>query len=361
MIIATLLLLLTLIAVLVRGERSRSESARLRLLVELSSFLQLSASAAEAIEIIPVFGRRLFPAFDGDIRLIRGASGSAELVASWGDRHRDRSDAPRDCEPFDVGSCRALRHTGAQITAVSGHGACAHGATGTASRSLCLPLLAGRDAVGVLTLHARDRAALPSAADLFANGFADQLSLTLANLQRQDTLHTRAVRDPLTGLFNRRCMEESLLRELQRAGRGEAEVGVIVIDVDHFKAFNDAWGHSGGDTVLQQLARMMQNLCREEDLVCRYGGEEFLIVMPNASTDVVRSMAEQLRDHARQLHVHRDGELLGPITISAGTALAPLHGTTLPALIGAADRALYAAKSGGRDRVASPPPQIVAA
>jgi len=357
MLIATLLLLLILIGVLVRAERSRSESARLRLLVELSSFLQLSNTAAEAIEIIPVFGRHLFPALDGAVRLVRGASGSAELVASWGDRHGEL----RDCEPFDIGSCRALRHTGAQITPFSGHLPCAHGATGQAGRSLCFPLLAGRDAVGVLTLHARDGAALPASTDLFANGFADQLSLTLANLQRQDTLHTRAVRDPLTGLFNRRCMEESLLRELQRAERGEAEVGVIVLDVDHFKAFNDAWGHGGGDTVLQQLARMMQNLCREEDLVCRYGGEEFLIVMPNTSTDAVRSMAERLRDHARQLHVHRDGELLGPITISAGTALAPLHGTTLPALIGAADRALYAAKSGGRDRVASPPPQIVAA
>jgi diguanylate cyclase (GGDEF)-like protein len=321
MLTATLLLLLTtLIAALFRVERSRADAARLRLLVELSSFLQLSTSAAEAIEVIPVFGRHLFPKLDGAVSLIRPGSGAAELVVSWGD-------APAS----------------------------------PATASVSLPLLAGRDVTGVLTLRARDQAALPSRRNFVANGFADQISLALANLQRQDSLHSRAVRDPLTGLFNRRWMEETLQRELLRAGRGEGQAGLILLDVDHFKQFNDTWGHSAGDAVLQQLARMLQNLSREEDVVCRFGGEEFVVVMPNASTDIVRSIAELLRDHASQLHVHRESELLGRITISAGTALAPLHGLTVPALLGAADRALYAAKNGGRDRVASPPPQIVAA
>jgi len=322
MVTATLLLLLiTLIAALLRVERSRAEAARLRLLVELSGFLQLSSTAAEALEVIPVFGRHLFPKLDGTVRLIRAGSATADVVASWGETVSDAPHRP----------------------------------------SVCIPLLAGQDIAGVLTLRASDGATLPSRVDRLATDFADQISLALANLQRQDSLHARAVRDPLTGLFNRRCMEETLQRELLRAGRGDGEVGVILLDVDYFKAFNDTWGHSAGDAVLQQLARMLQNLCREEDVVCRYGGEEFVIVMPNASTDAVRSIAERLRDHARQLHVHRDGELLGHITISAGTALAPLHGLTVSALLGAADRALYAAKSGGRDRVASPPPQIVAA
>jgi diguanylate cyclase (GGDEF)-like protein len=132
------------------------------------------------------------------------------------------------------------------------------------------------------------------------------------------------------------------------------------VDIDNFKPYNDTWGHAAGDALLQHFAHLMIRVFREEDVVCRFGGEEFVIVLPNASWDLVGSSAEILRTESHQLHVHLDGQLLGGITVSAGLALAPSHGTTTETLLASADRALYAAKSGGRDRVAVPD-RVVAA
>ena len=162
----------------------------------------------------------------------------------------------------------------------------------------------------------------------------------------------RAVRDSLTGLFNRRWVEETSFET-------GPSTGVIVADVDHFKSYNDRWGHAGGDAVLQQLAQLMRRLFANGEVVCRLGGEEFLIILPRVSFDELRGCAELLVGESRLLNVYLDGELLGAITVSAGIAQAPLHATTIEALIAAADRALYAAKSAGRDRVATPPHQVV--
>jgi diguanylate cyclase (GGDEF)-like protein len=163
----------------------------------------------------------------------------------------------------------------------------------------------------------------------------------------------RAIRDSLTGVYNRRWLEETSFE----AG---TSTGVIVADVDHFKSYNDRWGHAGGDALLQQLARLMRRLFGNGEVVCRTGGEEFLIIIPHVSFEALRERAEGLVEESRRLTVQFDGELLGGITVSAGIAIAPHHATTIEGLIAAADRALYAAKSGGRDRVATPPHQVVA-
>lgn len=313
-----LLLLLTgVVAALVAYDRARSESARLRLLVEMSGLLQVTTTIGEASELVPVFGRHLFPAMSGALHLRRPTGDAMDVVASWGDP-LDESDA-----------------------------------------AVCIPIMAGGDAAGALTLRTPSKSSLPSDTDFFANAFADQIALALGSLQQQETLRTRAVRDALTGLFNRRYLEECLRRELACAARNETQVGVIVVDVDHFKRFNDTYGHGGGDALLQQLARLMQSVAGENDVVCRYGGEEFVIVLPDTSNEALRACAERLRDYARELHVHRDGQPLGSVTVSSGIAISPHHATTADGLIAAADRALYAAKTAGRDRVATPPPQVV--
>lgn len=162
----------------------------------------------------------------------------------------------------------------------------------------------------------------------------------------------RAIRDSLTSLFNRRWLEETSFEI--RPG-----TGVIVADVDHFKSYNDRWGHAGGDAVLQALAKLLRRLFGNGEVVCRLGGEEFLIILPHVSFDQLRGCAELLVEESRLLNVYLDGELLGAITVSAGIAHAPHHATTIEGLISAADRALYAAKSAGRDCVATPPHQVV--
>ena len=171
-------------------------------------------------------------------------------------------------------------------------------------------------------------------------------------LESLDESELRASHDSLTGVFNRRWLDETAFDAAEHTG-------VILADVDYFKSYNDRWGHTGGDALLQELARLMQRVFGEQDVVCRLGGEEFAIVLPGTTFEELRAGAERLVAESRRLAVHLDGELLGAITLSAGIAISPHHATTLEGLISAADRALYAAKSAGRDRVATPPHHVV--
>ncbi len=167
----------------------------------------------------------------------------------------------------------------------------------------------------------------------------------------REELRLLAVRDPLTGLFNRRHMEESLERELHRAVRNDFPLSAIMIDLDHFKRFNDAWGHDAGDAILREVGGLLKDCARGEDIPCRYGGEEFTLILASAGSEVACLRAEQFRLAARGLDVRHDGRLLGGVTISAGVAAFPDHGFTAADILRAADKALYQAKARGRDRV----------
>jgi diguanylate cyclase (GGDEF)-like protein len=323
-------------------DRARTEAAGLRLLVEMSGLLQASTSFDDAVEIVPVFGRHLFPSLDGALYISQGAR--YELAASWGNttQHAGTHDA----------DCPALRPTPNRLHLAedpAAHCTVAQGAT------VCLPLIAGRESVGVLTLRGRDAASLAARTSLFATAFADHIALALTNLRMQEALRTRAVRDSLTGLYNRGYMEETMTRELQRARTGKTHTGVVVVDVDHFKAFNDTYGHGGGDALLIQLARVMQSAFGGDEIICRYGGDEFVIVVPHTTASELHHRAQQLSDTVRGLRIHADGRVLGSATISTGIAVAPEHANTVDGLIAAADRALYNAKTAGRDCVAAPP------
>jgi len=178
-----------------------------------------------------------------------------------------------------------------------------------------------------------------------------QLAMAFANLSLRDSLREMSIRDPLTGLFNRRYMEETLNRELSSAARNRTEVGIVVIDVDHFKAFNDTHGHDAGDAILEAVGEVLIRYSRTSDVACRYGGEEFIVILPNCSLEDGQLRADELRCHVSALRVpYRNIELPGP-TISCGVAGYPHHGSTSELLIHAADSALYAAKNGGRDQV----------
>ena len=184
---------------------------------------------------------------------------------------------------------------------------------------------------------------------------AGQMSMAFANLRLRDSLREMSIRDPLTGLFNRRYMEESLSRELSRSEHDNTTVGVLVIDVDHFKAFNDTHGHDGGDVVLEAVADVFSRHSRTSDIACRFGGEEFVVILPDCSVDDARLRAEEFRRRVSALRVpFANVELSGP-TISCGVAAFPLHGVTADELIHAADGALYAAKKAGRDQVVIAP------
>jgi len=172
-----------------------------------------------------------------------------------------------------------------------------------------------------------------------------------ALLKSQAMLREQADHDHLTGLFNRRYLEVTLEREVHRAVRNQIPLGVIMLDVDHFKRFNDTYGHAAGDEILQQLGSLLLKHVRKEDIPSRYGGDEFTIILPGASLVVTQERAEFIREGARQIHIDLEGQKHKAVTLSLGISMFPGNGSTCAAILRAADDALYLAKSQGRDRV----------
>jgi len=169
-----------------------------------------------------------------------------------------------------------------------------------------------------------------------------------AQRQSETLLREKSVRDHLTGLFNRQYMEETLERELLRAGRNQLSLGIIMLDIDDFKQYNDIYGHAAGDAVLRELGRLLLNQVRRDDISSRYGGDEFIIVMPGASLEMTKARARLLSEHARHFKLEFEGQTLPAVTLSLGVAVFPAHGLTGPAILRSVDLALYRSKRKGR-------------
>jgi diguanylate cyclase (GGDEF)-like protein len=192
-----------------------------------------------------------------------------------------------------------------------------------------------------------------------ANHAASQIALSLASLQLRETLREQSIRDPLTRLFNRRFLEESFERELQLAKRRKQSIAVRFLDLDHFKRFNDTFGHDAGDMVLQALADLFRNFFRTTDICCRYGGEEFAIILLESFSRDAATRANALCAEVRKLRLQYKNEPLGKLTLSVGIAAFPEHGSTVEELLKIADHCLYESKNRGRDLVTVPLPQKV--
>jgi len=275
-------------------------------------------------------------------------------VAAWGPHAAGTAVfSPEDCWALRNGRSHVVEDTTTGML-------CQHLPSPPPPGYLCAPLNAQGNSLGVLYIASEVRSgagpgAPSQAKQRLADAVAAQLGLGLANVQLREILRSQSIHDPLTGLFNRRYMEETLEREVHRAKRGHRPMSVLMVDVDGFKQQNDAFGHDAGDAVLRRLAALLQGSLRKEDIACRYGGEEFVLVLPDASLDHAARRAEHLREAvSSMLIVHRERPL-GPITISIGVAAFPDHGGDGETLIKAADGALYHAKREGRDRVSVAP------
>jgi diguanylate cyclase (GGDEF)-like protein/PAS domain S-box-containing protein len=317
----------------------------INLLNEMSRLLQASPSEEEAYQIIAKLSRQLFPGTAGALYLFDHTGTRVSAAASWGDFSYSR-------QVFATEECLALRrgptHPLGEDPASS---RCAHLTEPLPAVSYCLPLHSQGEIMGVLNLHSQQEEYLGESKRQLAYTVVEQSLLALSNLRLREALHEQSIRDPLTGLFNRRYMEETLKREVSRVTRHLYPIGIIMIDIDHFKRFNDTHGHTTGDELLQSLGQFLQGHIRSEDVACRYGGEEFLLIIPNASVEVTRQRAEYLRQKVKQMEVQGAGETHAGITLSMGIAIYPEHGRTMEAVLRAADTALYRAKQEGRDRV----------
>jgi diguanylate cyclase (GGDEF)-like protein len=223
-----------------------------------------------------------------------------------------------------------------------------------------VPLAAQGETLGVLYVEDGDEGPETSVDGLrlrrinlerVATAAGERISLALANLKLREILRNQSIRDPLTGLFNRRYMEESLARELHRGARKKRNVALVMVDLDHFKVFNDTFGHQAGDLLLRELSSVLKSRVRAGDMACRYGGEEFALILAETDSDGARTCTENIRAEIKNLHLHIRGQALGAVTISAGIAVFPGHGENAEELMRAADLALYRAKNEGRDRV----------
>ncbi len=322
-------------------QRNRERS----LLNEMGNLLQSCLTAQEAYRIIETIGPQLFPEGAGAVYMVSASRNVVEAGAAWGSLAQvERVFTPDDCWALRRGRIHRFDARGVNLP-------CPHLAALPPSASLCAPMLAQGETLGVLHLRpAAVEASRLEAEGQLAQTVADSLALALANLRLRETLRQQSIRDPLTGLFNRRYLEETLEREARRAARTQRPFGIIMLDLDHFKRFNDTFGHAAGDVLLRELGGFLQQHIRGGDIACRYGGEEFTLVLPEASLEVTRERAEHLREGAKHLHVQHGGQLLGTITLSLGVAAFPQHGVTGEEVLRAADAALYRAKRGGRDR-----------
>ncbi|MGA1263039.1 MAG: diguanylate cyclase [Prochlorothrix sp.] len=368
-------------------------NGEMALLSDLSDFLQACLSLTEACQIITDLMPDLFPQCQGVIYSMNAAEGLVEPLAHWGGDNM----VPSLFHPQD---CWALRRGRFHASGTSPHPTPPRPSTtlppeslsfGLSSRlssvlssspvrsprsghpdrrrrgmlcnhilqthptlpqeSCCIPMIAQGDTIGLLYLSSADSGLLTEGKQQLAQTVAEQIALAIANLRLRGTLEDQSIRDPLTQLYNRRHLKKFLTQTLHRAQHLGNPVGVIMMDVDHFKHFNDDFGHEAGDLVLQQVAQVLLDNIRVGDIACRYGGEELTLVLPQATLAATTAKAEVLCRAVRNLKVQYQGQSLRSVTISAGVACYPNHGESAITLLQLADLALYRAKAQGRDQV----------
>jgi diguanylate cyclase (GGDEF)-like protein/PAS domain S-box-containing protein len=328
------------------------------LLNELSTQLQSCLTAEEAYPVVADFVQLLFPAETGALYMLSPSRNSVERVAAWGE-------TPPEEPEFAPDECWGLRRGRMYLMEDPRTGqVCAHVSQTIQSSYLCMPMMAQGEALGVL--HLRRTPPRPEQPDLpreslteskqrLAITVAEHVALALANLKLRETLRIQSSRDPLTGLFNRRYLEEALERELRRAARKERPLSVILIDLDDINTFNQAFGHEAGDAVLRELGDFLQTHVREEDLACRYSGEEFTLMLPETTLEIARQRAEKLREaFTTAAHEYR-GQALKDISLSIGLAAFPENGATVEMLLRAADADLVRLKTEARENAPSEP------
>jgi diguanylate cyclase (GGDEF)-like protein/PAS domain S-box-containing protein len=336
-------------------EELQMQTNQMTLLSEMGDLLQCCATTEEAYSVISQSVKKLFPAPTcGMLYAFKSSRNALESVAIWGESRSSEL-------VFVPDKCWALRRGRPHWSDPVAQGIpCAHLTNPAEATYLCVPMVGQGDTVGILFLEfpTGQQARTEPAADAsresrqrLATTVAGQLALSLANLRLRETLRDQSIRDPLTGLFNRRFMKEALDRELQRARRKKRPLTVVFIDLDHFKRFNDAFGHDAGDLVLRTMGELFLRHFRGDDVICRYGGEEFAIILPESTAKDAAKRANMLRIEASAISMRHLGQVLDSVTLSIGIAAFPEDGSTAEEILRAADQCLYQSKTDGRDRL----------
>jgi diguanylate cyclase (GGDEF)-like protein len=219
---------------------------------------------------------------------------------------------------------------------------------------VCIPLTARGSVVGVVRAESPGGRPFNRAAIEQVESLARMTSITLNTFLSLADAKQQATTDGLTEVFNRRFLDVFLRKQIQVANRSKQKLAVLMMDLDHFKDFNDKYGHAAGDALLHSFAGTVSRVVRDGDLLARYGGEEFTVVLPNTGNDEAMVMAERVRESAQTVRLDILPNVPAPVmTVSLGVACLPDNGTTVASLMQSADTALYRAKESGRNRVVS--------
>jgi diguanylate cyclase (GGDEF)-like protein len=331
----------------------RQRNTDRKAIAELSAALQLSGSRAEAYRIFEGYARKILPEVAGAFYVFAASRDQLSLVARWNDTgvalNFSANLYPADCWGLRQGGQHAgdtghadQRSGKAELTPIC----CAHVESDGTGAYTCIPIVGRGQILGLLHLRGdalRDRAAAAALADKVER-LVDQLSLSLTNIELRETLENMALRDGLTGLYNRRFLDEVLMHDLAKLKRDGKTAALLMIDVDHFKRFNDTHGHQAGDEALIRVAVTLRAAVRASDIACRYGGEEFLMVLRDCDAPEALAKAEAIREAVAATEIRAGGQALPRVTASIGMAMFPASAADPQQLIRRADAALYRAR-----------------
>jgi diguanylate cyclase (GGDEF)-like protein/PAS domain S-box-containing protein len=319
---------------------------------KMNSFLQSAENLQELYQAISKFCQSLFPDEKGGYFSIENGK-TLELMATWGSDY-DAEDY------FPISDCWAMRKGEVKLQDDDDHHlVCNHLTTTDFHQAICQPVATRDGIIGLLSMHNVLNEELPEKDKKLRfeknhetlAAIAERLGVAIANLQLREKLLHESIRDPLTKLYNRRFFDETLELEFRRSKRTGAAISILIIDADHFKTFNDSFGHEAGDLVLVKLAETLITACRSQDVPCRYGGEEFAVVLRGCNSKNALVKAEEIRSTVEQLKLEYTGELLPKLTISCGVYGVDKDFVDAAEAVRMADKALYQAKQEGRNRV----------
>lgn len=325
----------------------KQRSYEMRLLSEIGEVLRTSHTLAGALDRIATLLKQLFASQGGALCVINDESKGLRTITTWGEVSLEGKFSESDCYALQSRTGDSYLFS----TEPHGHEFCRHLHYTGATEYLCVPLQVQGEILGLLHLRSESGQTFSEASRQLAQMAAEQVALVLANLKIQEKLRFQTVCDPLTGLYNRRYMEESLKREVQRASRNQQPMGIIMIDLDDLQEFNNCFGYDKGDQLLHQLGSFLQTTIRGGDIACRYRNDEFVLILPGASLEVTRQRAEQLRQGIRLLKAQEESTPAEQVTLSLGVASFPQNGVTSEVLLHTAKGAMKRAQETGGSSV----------
>lgn len=326
-------------------ERIQQRTFEIELLHRLANMLAACNSLQEAQKVVEDIIPRILGNVNGSVALMRASRNQLSIKLDWGQSWP----AAMSYSPDE---CWALRRGKHHFSNDQYHSLpCAHMAATGEDQTLCIPLTAHGNTIGMLHLYFGDKGTLvENETKQLAFTVAEHLGLALANLSLQEKLRSQALSDPLTGLFNRRYFEESIDSLLMVAKRDSVPLSLLMLDLDHFKRFNDNFGHDAGDYVLKEISGVLINTIGDDDVVCRLGGEELAIIAPGLNAQQAMALSATICANVEELHLNLKGLSLGKVTVSIGVATFPDSRVDQADLVKYADVALYKAKDYGRNR-----------